>query len=78
MRVHIECVHFATSEQNLLVEAMIENVFMRWEEVEDKRKKVVLVEGIKEEIDLTRKPIVMAEGTGRHLGSQDLGINFEI
>ena len=73
MRVHIECVHFATSEQNLLVEAMIENVFMRWEEVEDKRKQVVLVEGIKEEIELTRKPIVMAEGTGKTFKFSGLG-----
>ena len=65
--------HFATSQQNLLVEAMIENVFMRWDEVEDKRKQVVLVEGIKEEIELTRKPIVMAEGTGKTFRFSGLG-----
>ena len=65
LKVHIESVHFVTSEQNLVVEAMIEDVQMTWEEVEEKRNEIVLVEGMEKEVELTRKQVLLVEGRGK-------------
>ena len=65
LRGHIEVLHFLPPEQKPVVEAMKGDAKLLWEDTEEKRKEVVLVEGIKEELEVKRKQVILMKGKGK-------------